>query len=533
MRPVYAWTFCLFVVSGGCAPAAEPGVSVIQAESKKPASAAKQPRAARADYTITVDARRVVREVPPGVVGWGAMWKRDMLWPAPPKEFANDRQHRAFINHLAVSNRPLIREADLRHISWPWGVSFSTFGVNWENSAKPWSRRVPDCVRGSGWCEKAIVGVGDLLTLADAWELEAVTVAVPLAVFDGNRPRWGPRLFHDDFPDGTIEKISDHAVALIAFMKQHPAWKKLTRVYLSAGCEWRKYKLRAPSGAVLTYAKLIKRIREKIQDKKVWVVASASDGADIPGRERMQAANWNPFLYDQLHEIPGVALDLHRYRGMIGAKPSADNKMPMNAHNIDVLLRTGLSQRGYLTVDPTQWKKSGKPMPTVLLENAIHGRDADHKKQASRPHPWPAVMAHADLVRETLAGESLTFLGWTWFPETLPPEWPHGALRGGKLAPHARAQAFLSHYHRGQVLRASGDPSAAVRGNATRSAKGVVHVYGGNFSRRKHTLRLTIQGHKEKAGTVEILSEKGVKKDKWDGSTPISLDPMTLWRVRY
>lgn len=456
-----------------------------------------------------------------------------MLWPAPPKQFASDRAHRAYIDQLAKANRPLIHAADVRHISWPWGVTFSTFGVNWENSARPWSKRTPDCTRGSGWCEKTIVGVGDLMTLANAWDLEAVTVAVPLAVFDGNKPRWGPRLFHDDFTNGTIEKISEHAAQLVAFMKEHPAWKQLDRVYVSAGCEWRKYKLQSPSGAVLSYAKLIKRIREKIPDNKVWIVASASDGTDMPGRERLQAANWNPFLYEQLHSLPGVALDLHRYRGMIGAKPTPDGKMPITDHNIDVLLRTGLSQRGYLTVHPKQWNQRGKPMPTVLLENAIHGRIADHKKMATGPTPWPVVVAHADLVREALAGETLTFLGWTWFPENLPPEWPHGAIRNGKLAPHASAQGFLSRYHRGQVLDTGALTSAPVRGNATRSSMGEIRAYGGNFSRAEQRLDFTIRGQKHRGGKLEIHSKTGIQTMRWDGKSSITLPPMTLWRIEF
>ena len=45
--------------------------------------------------------------------------------------------------------------------------------------------------------------------------------------------------------------------------------------------------------------------------------------------------------------------------------------MPMSDHNTDVLLQTGLSRRGCLVVDPRQWSERGRPMPTVLLENAI------------------------------------------------------------------------------------------------------------------------------------------------------------------
>ncbi len=39
--------------------------------------------------------------------------------------------------------------------------------------------------------------------------------------------------------DSTIEKISDHAVALINYMKTQPSWNELQRIYLEASCEWR------------------------------------------------------------------------------------------------------------------------------------------------------------------------------------------------------------------------------------------------------------------------------------------------------
>lgn len=141
-------------------------------------------------------------------------------------------------------------------------------------------------------------------------------------------------------------------------------------------------------------------------------------------------------------------MDLHRYRGMIGAEQGPGGTMPLNPRNTDVLLQTGLSQRDYLTVDPKQRGASGPAMATVLLENAIHGVDGDHSKTSEAPRPWAATMAHADLVREALAGEALTFLSWTWFPEALPKEWPHGAILNSRLAPHAAAQGFLSDFHR-------------------------------------------------------------------------------------
>ena len=380
----------------------------------------------------------------------------------------NDKTHAVYIQHLAKTHAPLIKAADTRHLSWPWGVSFSTWGVNWENSAGAWSTRKTDCARiallnkGSGWCEKSVVGVGDFMTLADYWKLEAITVAVPLSVLDGTKVRYGPHFLTHAFSDDVIEKISDHAVGLVSFMKKQRGWKNLKRIYLSAGCEWRHYSFQNPSRAVLTYAKLVKRIREKVKEKKVIIVASASDSADIPGIKQQQASSWNQYLYRDLHTIEGIALDLHRYRGMVGVPRDNKGKFPITDFSIDKLIQTGVSQRGYLTVDPSQWRGRGKAMPTVLLENAIHGVDANHQKHTNKPRPWAAVLAHADLVREALAGESLAFLGWAWFPEDIPPEWTHGAIKNGKLAPHARAQAFLSSYHHGVVLN-SGKPDIPPR----------------------------------------------------------------------
>jgi len=60
------------------------------------------------------------------------------------------------------------------------------------------------------------------MTLAKIWELEAITVSVPLSVLDGSVPRWGPGFFDQAFPPDVIEQISDHARALVDFMKAHP-----------------------------------------------------------------------------------------------------------------------------------------------------------------------------------------------------------------------------------------------------------------------------------------------------------------------
>ena len=91
---------------------------------------------------------------------------------------------------------------------------------------------------------------------------------------------------------------------------------------------------------------------------------------------------------------------------------------------------------------------SNHPWIQSRLENAIHGVDGDHSKRSDAPWPWPAVMAHADLVREAMRSEALCFLGWTWFPENLPREWPHGALRNGQLQPHARARRPVNQFTR-------------------------------------------------------------------------------------
>ena len=89
-----------------------------------------------ADVVMIVEAGGVVRQIPPGAVGWGAMWKRQFLWPAPPRDLQSDAQHAAYIEHLAQAGAQVAQQADLRNFSWPWGVSFSTWGVNWENSAR-------------------------------------------------------------------------------------------------------------------------------------------------------------------------------------------------------------------------------------------------------------------------------------------------------------------------------------------------------------------------------------------------------------
>ncbi len=491
---------------------------------------------AGADVTVTINAESDLGRVPPGAVGWGAMWKRAMLWPAPPADF-DDASHAAYIRDLGERLRPVVEAGDMRNISWPWGVSFSTWGVNWENSAGRWSTRTADCARilgrGSGWCEKAIVGVGDLMALADTWQLEAITVSVPLAVIDGGHTRWGPNFFDQSFPPDVIEKIAAHARRLVDHLKAQPAWNSLQRIYLAAGCEWRHYKLRNPSPAVLTYAALIRRLREVISEEKVIIVASASDSADIPGIPQIQAATWNEYLYRELSGIPGVALDLHRYRGNEGAAAGPGNTTPLTPGNVDVLLSTGLRQRGYLRVMPQHWRGTGAPARTVLLENAIHGYLADHSTHSDEPRPWAVSLAHADLTREALRSGSLTFLGWTWFPETLPGEWPHGALdRAGGLQPHAAAQAFLSRYHRGRIIETQWDSERSLRGNATINRQGVVRLYGGNFSRNPVSLGLTVQGADIAGVRVEFMEESGTSHADWDGRNPLEVSAMTLYRIR-
>ncbi len=491
------------------------------------------PVALRADsVTLLINAEKVVRKIEPGAVGWGAMWKQQMIWPQPDGKIVTDEQHRAYIEKIAQQGKTVAQQADLRNISWPWGVSFSTWGVNWENSAMAWTKRPADCARiallnrGSGWCEKTIVGIGDLMVLAEAWELEALTVSVPLSVLDGTKVRWAPHFVTHAIDDTTIEKISDHAVALIAFMKARPQWNKLQRVYLSAGCEWRHY---GQPAAVQTYAKLIKTIRDKIEDKKVVIVASASDSADL---EPFKANNWNRPLYEALKDTPGVALDLHRYRGMVGLDAAVDGSTAATHANVLRLVKTGVTQRGYFTVQPRHWRGDGEPMPSVLLENAVHGLIGDHATHSDQPRPWPAVLAHADLVREALASEAMTFLGWTWFPEDLPREWPHGAVRpDGTLSKHAEAQAFLSRHHRGELLTSKMSDNTAVRANAVRNAEGKLRIYGGNFSYEQHQLVLKVKGIKTSSAKVQYLTDTKLHEIDWDGRSPMILPPMTLWRV--
>ncbi len=489
-----------------------------------------------AEVTMTIDASRVLKKIEPGAVGWGAMWKEKMMWPAPDK-LNTDADHAAYIEQLASHGLPLVKAADMRNISWPWGVSFSTWGVNWENSIKPWSQRPKDCSRipllnkGTGWCEKSIVGVGDLMHLAGRWGLEALTVSVPLTLLDGSRLRYGPDFISHAIPDPVIEKISDHALRLVAYMKSQPSWNKLQRIYLSAGCEWRHYSFKNPSPAVLTYAKLLKRMREKISDEKVIIVGSASDSADF---EPAKANSWNRYLYEQLKDVKGIALDLHRYRGMVGLTANPDGTTAPTLDNVKRLARTGVTQRGYFTVNPKQWKGQGAPMPSVLLENAIHGLIGDHSKHSDLPWTWPVVVAHADLVREALRSPALTFLGWTWFPEDLPPEWPHGAIRpGGKLSRQAKAQAFLSEYHRGELLESFVSDDSAVRGNAVRNEDGKIRLYGANFSMEEHSLKIVAKNFSAGTARVEYMTDKQVHKVEWDGKSPIPMYPMTLWRVVY
>lgn len=496
---------------------------------------ASLPLSARSDtITMVIDSQKTIHKIEPGAVGWGAMWKQEMIWPQPESPIKTDQQHRAYIRTLAEKGKPLVKEADLRNISWPWGVSFSTWGVNWENSTMVWTERPKDCARiallnrGSGWCERTVVGIGDLMVLAEAWKLEAVTVAVPLSVLDGTKVRWGPHFVTHAIDDKTIEKISDHAVDLIKFMKSKPQWDKLQRVYLSAGCEWRHY---GQPSAVRTYAKLIKTIRKKIQDEKVIIVASASDSADL---EPFKANSWNRPLYKALKDTKGVALDLHRYRGMVGLEPAADGSTAATRENVLRLVETGVTQRDYFTVHPGQWAKEGQPMPSVLLENAVHGLIGDHATHSDQPWPWPAVLAHADLVREALASPALTFLGWTWFPEDLPREWPHGAIRpDGKLSKHAQAQAFISRFHRGELLQSKISDGRAVRSNAVKGMDGKLRLYGGNFGYKEHQLTVKVNGMKTGTAKVQYMTDKVLHKIDWDGESPLVLPPMTLWRISF
>ena len=126
----------------------------------------------------------------------------------------------------------------------------------------------------------------------------------------------------------------------------------------------------------------------------------------------------------------------------------------------------------------------------------------------------------------------MTFLGWTWFPEDLPKEWPHGAiLPGGQLAKHAQAQAFLSRYHRRSLVVSRLSDDSAVRGNAVRQPNGRLALYGANFSLTEHQLRLDLRGVGARTATVEYMTDKQIHRTSWDGRSTLLMPPMTLWRV--
>ncbi len=115
--------------------------------------------------------------------------------------------------------------------------------------------------------------------------------------------------------------------------------------------------------------------------------------------QAFKADTWNKPLYQSLKDTPGVALDLHRYRGMVGLESAADGSTTAALDNVAKLAKTGVTQRGYFTVHPGHWNEAGPAMPSVLLENAIHGLIGDHSTHSSKSWPWPAVIAYADLVR--------------------------------------------------------------------------------------------------------------------------------------
>ena len=79
------------------------------------------------EVTMTVSTTNVVKQIKPGAVGWGAMWKQEMLYPSPGT-INTDAEHQAYLEQLANEGRKLAQAADLRNISWPWGVSFFNLG---------------------------------------------------------------------------------------------------------------------------------------------------------------------------------------------------------------------------------------------------------------------------------------------------------------------------------------------------------------------------------------------------------------------
>lgn len=488
---------------------------------------------AGADSVMEINPGRKAKDILPGAYGWGNQWVSRDLWPKPPANL-NDASHRAYIAQVAKANAPLVKQADVRNMSWPWGVTFGSWGVNWENTIGPYSKRTQDCARrggrGSGWCETAIVGLDDFLTLAQGWGLEAITIGASVAVYDGGENmRWGPNLLTNAFDGGAIENLSNHAVKMVEHMKRHPGWNGFQRVYLAMGCEWRHYSLFPPSQDVLTYVQLVKTVRKKINDPKIVIVAVASDSADY---EPQKANSWNKPLYDGLVGTPGVVVDLHRYRGQNGLEGGFGG-VQMTPHNIDALMQTGVSQREYFDVRPSHWGGRGEPMPSVLLENAILGKDTDHNKKGRGDRPWPVSMAFADLLREAFASDAQTFLGWLWAPMDVPPEWPFGAHDGRALRDHAVAGAFLAQYHRGSLWESAVTGSPNIRGNATDGGGRGLFAYGGNFSRTPTSVGFFVRGGRVSGGSVEILGEKGSRTVPWNGQTPIPVGPLELWRVAF
>lgn len=101
----------------------------------------------------------------------------------------------------------------------------------------------------------------------------------------------------------------------------------------------------------------------------------------------------------------------------------------------------------------------------------------------------------------------------------------------GELSRHAAAQAFLSRFHRGYVLRVNMSDEAAIRGNAVRGSDNRIRAYGGNFSREGQRLSVVVRGANIRRGEVEFYGQRGYSREVWNMNQPLEIPAMTLWRI--
>lgn len=344
----------------------------------------------------------------PMIFGYGAMFNRQSLWPAPPKDFANDVAHKQWVDDHINANVPLAAQAGMRAVSWPWGVTFSTFGVNWENGIGGWSARRPDRAPGSGWYEKQTVGIDELWDFADMCSLDAVVIGTPLGVWDGNVPRWGPQPWTYKFDEKTIGKAVDHCLGMVDHLSAQDTWGQ-RQVFIEAGCEWRPFQSFTLSDAAKTYGELCVRLADELKpDEQITVVASGAETAEFGGLQALKAAAWNRPLYETIVGH-GVAVDLHKYRSVVNS--------------------TASKQHGFFTVDPKQWGGKGPRLKSVVFEQATTYPGADVTKDAQGD--WPDTAIAADLAMRAAAEKDgvLCYLAWCWGLNTRPSPWSYGIVR--------------------------------------------------------------------------------------------------------